>query len=104
MYLYGDLSSGFYYELRRNNDFKAEGAIQRGNSSVFKYKEQTYGCSLVGFVDDHITFGHPATTRNLTTKLTGRIEYPPDAFQEVGLRTLGGITQALAHVVGLDTP
>ena len=40
VYLYGDLASGFYYELRRNNDFKAEGAIQRGNSSVFKYKEQ----------------------------------------------------------------
>ena len=26
VYLYGDLASGFYYELRRNNDFHAEGA------------------------------------------------------------------------------
>lgn len=52
VYWYGDLASGFYYELRRNRDVKEETCEQRGNSSVFRYREKQGGCSLVGFVDD----------------------------------------------------
>ena len=105
--LYGDLESGFAYEHRRKQDFRAETCVQRGQSSVFRYHDANLtlasgnraSCSLVEFVDDHIAFGHLEAGLNLTERLRRRIEYPPDAFQEVG-RT--DIMQQIAHVIGLD--
>ena len=53
----------------------------------------------MAFVDDHIAFVHPEAGLNLTERLRRRIEYPSDAFQEVGRTDL---IQQIAHVIGLD--
>ena len=60
------------------------------------------GCSLAGFVDDHICLGHPQATAELTSRLSSKIAYPASAFQEVGVRSLQDLVKEIAHVVGLD--
>jgi len=102
VYLYGDMTSGFAYERKRNNIFCEIGCAQRPHSSLFQYEHPTLDaleeiagagsdrtrpnhthtnpgrdptCSLVGFIDDHVLVGNPKATQPLALLLEGRSTY-----------------------------
>ena len=85
VYVYGDLAAGFFYEARRNTDFATAGAVQRPNTSVFRYRHSTKllpsgkpaECSLGAFIDDHIPVGHPDACQELVARLTSNRDYGP---------------------------
>ena len=70
VYLYGDIASGFFYELRRNRDFAEEKCELRGNTSVFRYRSRN-SSEVARSLASSMTISHSGTKKHATNSQLG---------------------------------